>query len=157
MYLIKIVQKRISPDQLLPEWHKENMGEYKIFKSKQDIANVIRKNDVCWWWSSKQLTRPWFHLKEFGVGFECKFWLTSYLVQQIMANQDEGPIIALTLNIKHLWHHHLREREQALQVAKETKKQLLTKPLNLPKMILLLQNQLKLTLNKIEWARKRYR
>ena len=27
----------------MPEWHKENMGGYKMINLKQDIANVIRK------------------------------------------------------------------------------------------------------------------
>ena len=112
---------RESLGQLLPEWHKENMGGYKMLNLKQDIANVIRKMMFVDGDQANAHTDHLISLEGTGVGFSVSSGSLHILSTNRPTNQDKGDYISTDAEYKASLTSSVEKEEQALQVAKAKK------------------------------------
>lgn len=112
---------RESLGQLLPEWHKENMGGYKMLNLKQDIANVIRKMMFVDGDQANAHTDHLISLEGTGVGFSVSSGSLHILSTNRPTNQDKGDYISTDVEYKASLTSSVEKEEQALQVAKAKK------------------------------------
>ena len=112
---------RESLGQLLPEWHKKNMGGYKMLNLKQDIANVIRKMMFVDGDQANAHTDHLISLEGTGVGFSVSSGSLHILSTNRPTNQDKGDYISTDAEYKASLTSSVEKEEQALQVAKAKK------------------------------------
>ncbi|VYU10494.1 Chromosome partition protein Smc [Streptococcus parasanguinis] len=112
---------RESLGQLLPEWHKENMGGYKMLNLKQDIANVIRKMMFVDGDQANAHTNHLISLEGTGIGFSVSSGSLHILSTNRPTNQDKGDYISTDAEYKASLTSSVEKEEQALQAAKAKK------------------------------------
>lgn len=107
--------------QLLPEWHKENMGGYKMLNLKQDIANVIRKMMFVDGDQANGHAKHLISLEGTGIGFSVSSGSVHILSTKRPTNQDKGDYISTDAEYKASLTSSVEKEEQALQAAKAKK------------------------------------
>lgn len=112
---------RESLGQLLPEWHKENMGGYKMLNLKQDIANVIRKMMFVDGDQANAHTKHLITLQGTGIGIGISSGAVHILSTSRAMNEDKADYISTDAEYKSSLTSSIAEKEQALQAAKDKK------------------------------------
>ena len=111
---------RESLGQLLPEWHKENMGGYTMLNLKQDIASSIRQMMFADGDQSNGHTKHLISLQGTGIGISVSSGSLHILSRQ-STNQDKADYISTDAEYKASLTASVEKEEQVLQAAKDKK------------------------------------
>ena len=112
---------RESLGQLLPEWHKENMGGYTMLNLKQDIASSIRQMMFADGDQSNGHTKHLISLQGTGIGIGVSSGSLHILSTNKPTNQDKADYLSTDAEYKASLTSSITEKEQALQAAKTKK------------------------------------
>lgn len=112
---------RESLSQLLPEWHKENMGGYTMLNLKQDIASSIRQMMFADGDQSNGHTKHLISLQGTGIGIGVSSGSLHILSTKKPTNQDKADYISTDAEYKASLTSSVEKEEQALQAAKAKK------------------------------------
>lgn len=106
---------------LLPEWHKDSMGGYKMMTLKQDIARNIRMMMFQDGDQANGHAKHLISLEGTGVGFSVSSGSLHILSTNQPTNQDKGDYISTDAEYKASLTSFVEKTEQALQAAKDKK------------------------------------
>ena len=112
---------RESLGQLLPEWHKENMGGYTMLNLKQDIASSIRQMMFADGDQSNGHTKHLISLQGTGIGISVSSGSLHILSTRQSTNQDKADYISTDAEYKASLTASVEKEEQVLQAAKDKK------------------------------------
>ena len=112
---------RESLGQLLPEWHKKNMGGYTMLNLKQDIADNIRLMMFEDGSQSNGHAKHLIQLQGTGIGVSVSSGSLHILSTKRPINQDKADYISTDAEYKASLTSSIAEKEQALQAAKDKK------------------------------------
>lgn len=110
-----------SLGQLLPEWHKENMGGYTMLNLKQDIASSIRQMMFADGDQSNGHTKHLISLQGTGIGISVSSGSLHILSTRQSTNQDKADYISTDAEYKASLTASVEKEEQVLQAAKDKK------------------------------------
>lgn len=110
-----------SLGQLLPEWHKENMGGYTMLNLKQDIADNIRMMMFEDGSQSNGHAKHLIQLQGTGIGVSVSSGSLHILSTKRPINQDKADYISTDAEYKESLKSSVDKEEQALQTAKDKK------------------------------------
>lgn len=112
---------RESLGQLLPEWHKKNMGGYTMLNLKQDIADNIRLMMFEDGNQSNGHAKHLIQLQGTGIGVSVSSGSLHILSTKRPINQDKADYISTDAEYKESLKSSVEKEEQALQTAKAKK------------------------------------
>lgn len=112
---------RESLGQLLPEWHKKNMGGYTMLNLKQDIADNIRLMMFEDGSQSNGHAKHLIQLQGTGIGVSVSSGSLHILSTKRPINQDKADYISTDAEYKESLKSSVEKEEQALQTAKDKK------------------------------------
>ena len=112
---------RESLGQLLPEWHKKNMGGYTMLNLKQDIADNIRLMMFEDGNQSNGHAKHLIQLQGTGIGVSVSSGSLHILSTKRPINQDKADYISTDPEYKESLKSSVEKEEQALQTAKAKK------------------------------------